>query len=103
MRHIDIGGHIDIPYKKVGITGAGTHFLDADGGMTGCGEQVIGLAPTQTLVISQAQHDIPTGQGLTIFKEAEMLDGRIQFQRHVFLAELAHLSPVTQQTPERSF
>ena len=28
MRHIDIGGHIDIPYKKVGITGAGKkcHF-----------------------------------------------------------------------------
>ncbi len=23
MRHIDIGGHIDIPYKKVGITGQG--------------------------------------------------------------------------------
>ena len=27
MRHIDIGGHIDIPYKKVGITGAGNASL----------------------------------------------------------------------------
>ena len=27
MRHIDIGGHIDIPYKKVGITGAGNATL----------------------------------------------------------------------------
>jgi len=23
MRHIDIGGNVDIPYKKVGVTGAG--------------------------------------------------------------------------------
>ncbi|MBL4680135.1 MAG: GIY-YIG nuclease family protein [Pseudomonadales bacterium] len=29
MRHIDIGGHIDIPYKKVGITGAGNATLDS--------------------------------------------------------------------------
>jgi hypothetical protein len=29
MRHIDIGGHIDIPYKKVGITGAGSATLDS--------------------------------------------------------------------------
>tara|TARA_R110001599_G_C12222386_1_gene657417 strand:+ start:1107 stop:1814 length:708 start_codon:yes stop_codon:yes gene_type:complete len=27
MRHIDAGGHIDIPYKKVGITGAGNANL----------------------------------------------------------------------------
>ena len=27
MRHIDIGGNIDIPYKKVGITGAGNSTL----------------------------------------------------------------------------
>jgi Meiotically up-regulated gene 113 len=27
MRHIDIGGNIDIPYKKVGITGAGNATL----------------------------------------------------------------------------
>ncbi len=27
MRHIDIGGHIDIPYKKVGITGLGNATL----------------------------------------------------------------------------
>ncbi|EGR0660021.1 GIY-YIG nuclease family protein [Vibrio cholerae] len=27
MRHIDVGGHIDIPYKKVGITGAGNATL----------------------------------------------------------------------------
>lgn len=27
MRHIDIGGHVDIPYKKVGITGAGNATL----------------------------------------------------------------------------
>jgi hypothetical protein len=27
MRHIDIGGHIDIPYKKVGITGEGNATL----------------------------------------------------------------------------
>lgn len=27
MRHIDIGGYIDIPYKKVGITGAGNATL----------------------------------------------------------------------------
>lgn len=27
MRHIDIGGHIEIPYKKVGITGAGNATL----------------------------------------------------------------------------
>jgi len=29
MRHIDIGGHIDIPYKKVGITGAGNATLNS--------------------------------------------------------------------------
>lgn len=29
MRHIDIGGHIEIPYKKVGITGAGNATLDS--------------------------------------------------------------------------
>jgi len=29
MRHIDIGGHIDIPYKKVGITGLGNATLDS--------------------------------------------------------------------------
>lgn len=29
MRHIDIGGHIDIPYKKIGITGAGNSTLDS--------------------------------------------------------------------------
>ena len=29
MRHIDIGGHIEIPYKKVGITGAGNATLTA--------------------------------------------------------------------------
>lgn len=29
MRHIDIGGHIDIPYKKVGITGWGNATLDS--------------------------------------------------------------------------
>ncbi len=27
MRHIDIGGHIEIPYKKVGITGSGSATL----------------------------------------------------------------------------
>ena len=27
MRHIDIGGHIDIPYKKIGITGSGNATL----------------------------------------------------------------------------
>ncbi len=27
MRHIDIGGYIDIPYKKIGITGAGNATL----------------------------------------------------------------------------
>src|SRR5574344_1839859 len=27
MRHIDIGGHIDIPYKKIGITGSGNADL----------------------------------------------------------------------------
>lgn len=27
MRHIDSGGHIDIPYKKVGITGSGSATL----------------------------------------------------------------------------
>ena len=27
MRHIDTGGHIDIPYKKVGITGYGSATL----------------------------------------------------------------------------
>jgi hypothetical protein len=27
MRHIDIGGHVDIPYKKVGITGSGNATL----------------------------------------------------------------------------
>mgnify|MGYP001768532859 FL=1 len=27
MRHIDIGGHLDIPYKKIGITGAGNADL----------------------------------------------------------------------------
>jgi len=27
MRHIDVGGHIEIPYKKVGITGAGNATL----------------------------------------------------------------------------
>lgn len=27
MRHIDIGGYVDIPYKKVGITGAGKATL----------------------------------------------------------------------------
>jgi len=29
MRHIDIGGNIDIPYKKVGITGAGNATLSS--------------------------------------------------------------------------
>lgn len=29
MRHIDIGGHIDIPYKKVGITGLGNATIDS--------------------------------------------------------------------------
>lgn len=29
MRHIDIGGHIDIPYKKVGITGQGNATLSS--------------------------------------------------------------------------
>ncbi|MBN7796331.1 GIY-YIG nuclease family protein [Parahaliea mediterranea] len=29
MRHIDIGGHIDIPYKKVGITGRGNATLSS--------------------------------------------------------------------------
>lgn len=29
MRHIDIGGYIDIPYKKVGITGAGNATLSS--------------------------------------------------------------------------
>jgi len=27
MRHIDIGGHIEIPYKKIGITGYGNATL----------------------------------------------------------------------------
>ncbi|WP_217530977.1 GIY-YIG nuclease family protein [Vibrio cholerae] len=27
MRHIDVGGHVDIPYKKVGITGSGNATL----------------------------------------------------------------------------
>jgi hypothetical protein len=27
MRHIDIGGHIDIPYKKIEITGSGNADL----------------------------------------------------------------------------
>lgn len=27
MRHIDIGGHIEIPYKKIGITGSGNATL----------------------------------------------------------------------------
>ena len=29
MRHIDTGGHIEIPYKKVGVTGAGNSTLTA--------------------------------------------------------------------------
>tara|TARA_R110002110_G_scaffold415748_1_gene654855 strand:- start:96716 stop:97423 length:708 start_codon:yes stop_codon:yes gene_type:complete len=29
MRHIDSGGHIEIPYKKVGITGAGNATLNS--------------------------------------------------------------------------
>ncbi|MDQ7051307.1 MAG: GIY-YIG nuclease family protein [Enterobacterales bacterium] len=29
MRHIDIGGNIDIPYKKVGITGKGNATLSS--------------------------------------------------------------------------
>lgn len=29
MRHIDIGGNVDIPYKKVGITGAGNASLSS--------------------------------------------------------------------------
>ncbi len=29
MRHIDIGGHIEIPYKKVGITGSGNATLSS--------------------------------------------------------------------------
>jgi hypothetical protein len=29
MRHIDIGGHVEIPYKKVGITGAGNATLNS--------------------------------------------------------------------------
>ncbi|MCG7994110.1 MAG: GIY-YIG nuclease family protein [Candidatus Thiodiazotropha taylori] len=29
MRHIDIGGHIEIPYKKVGITGQGNATLSS--------------------------------------------------------------------------
>ncbi|WP_444926403.1 GIY-YIG nuclease family protein [Microbulbifer sp. TRSA002] len=29
MRHIDIGGHIEIPYKKVGITGDGNATLNS--------------------------------------------------------------------------
>ncbi len=29
MRHIDIGGHIEIPYKKIGITGNGNATLDS--------------------------------------------------------------------------
>ncbi len=29
MRHIDIGGHIDIPYKKIGITGTGSATLSS--------------------------------------------------------------------------
>lgn len=29
MRHVDIGGNVDIPYKKVGITGAGNASLDS--------------------------------------------------------------------------
>ena len=27
MRHIDVGGHVDIPYKKIGITGKGNADL----------------------------------------------------------------------------
>jgi hypothetical protein len=29
MRHIDVGGHIDIPYKKIGVTGKGNADLTA--------------------------------------------------------------------------
>ncbi len=29
MRHIDIGGNVDIPYKKVGVTGAGNATLSS--------------------------------------------------------------------------
>ncbi|ULN67050.1 GIY-YIG nuclease family protein [Vibrio gigantis] len=29
MRHIDVGGHVDIPYKKVGITGSGNATLSS--------------------------------------------------------------------------
>jgi len=29
MRHIDIGGYVDIPYKKVGVTGAGNATLSS--------------------------------------------------------------------------
>lgn len=29
MRHIDIGGNVDIPYKKVGVTGAGSATLSS--------------------------------------------------------------------------
>ena len=29
MRHIDIGGHVDVPYKKIGITGAGNATLSS--------------------------------------------------------------------------
>jgi len=29
MRRVDIGGHIDIPYKKVGITGSGSATLSS--------------------------------------------------------------------------
>lgn len=29
MRHIDVGGHIDIPYKKIGITGDGNSTLSS--------------------------------------------------------------------------
>lgn len=29
MRHIDIGGNVDIPYKKVGITGSGSATLNS--------------------------------------------------------------------------
>jgi len=27
MRHVDIGGHIENPYKKIGITGGGNATL----------------------------------------------------------------------------
>lgn len=29
MRHVDIGGNVEIPYKKIGITGAGESSLDS--------------------------------------------------------------------------